>query len=321
MIASAAPAIPPNSVSVVLFHDARAVHDVVSLGMREYLAPGRAWIVAEVTPESHSGSAMVPGAHVDGDTGQMVASPGTKTVTIKEGTWKAVAGSPTEPDKGGTYSWNEPQQRSRAPQPEDYYSPFVSGGTILCQRVRDTNGIDQFGPVLLLFSDWGQYVGPASEFVRQHPRLFQDNQPAPDVAWLTSLLAGQNELLATLAWRQLIATGKMTSSLARTHLARAPEHLTAVFAFLLLTAPAPANKDRSLMQEIDKIVNTSQELAKLRSIALACFTVALFESGNADAMSQSKQLLTEIRHHLRELGPSIQAGRYLGLIFEKMDIK
>src|SRR6266540_7520940 len=112
---------------------------------------------------SRSGSATVPGAYIKADTGELITPPNADTVIVKEGTWKVIAAAPqAKPPTGNQYSWTEsPAEEKRILFPEDYYSPFTHGGTILCRPESNPNSLAAFGRVHLLFSDWDKYVVPA----------------------------------------------------------------------------------------------------------------------------------------------------------------
>jgi len=201
-------ALPPDlRPEYALVNEARAIHDTAMLRPADYLpAAGPAWIVAVVNPGSGSGSATVPGAHIEAETGRFLAPSQAEAVVVKTGSWQAVAASnPSEP-MGGPYSWTEPLERSvRMPAPEDYYSPFAYGGTIVFRPEPSAGGAEFFGDCGMIFPEWGR---SAADALRASPRLTTVFAQAPsDPAALTETartINGPNGVLAAIAFRMLL---------------------------------------------------------------------------------------------------------------------
>src|SRR6266699_2614025 len=101
--------LPPPEPAAMLIHDARAVYDTASLRFGDFIVEGRpAWVVAIVIPGPTSGSATVPGAYINAETGQFVTPGNAQTVLVKEGKWRALAASQGSAQYGeGAYSWTE----------------------------------------------------------------------------------------------------------------------------------------------------------------------------------------------------------------------
>jgi hypothetical protein len=200
---------------------------------------------------------------------------------------------------------------------EDHYSPFVGGGTILFQPAPGSKGIEQFGPVCLLFDEWGELVVPTFDFTQQHPELFAETALLPQhLALLKEVLVGKNELLAALALRQLSVSKNLTVPLVREHLARPEPHLAAILTYLVLTAPTSDDKAGSLVQAIIGVVDESRELAELRSIGLGAFAAGLFTSRDPEAVADIKRVLAALRDRTKALGPEAESNPYLGRILE-----
>jgi len=319
--------VPPSKTQdtpALVLHDARTVHDIASLPLSEYTANGQAaWVLAAVSPESKSGSATIPGATVSPATGRMVIPEGAGAVVLKEGSWTSIASAPQDQQyKEGGYSWTEPvAQRRRAARSEDYYSPFSKGGTILFRPVQEASGIGAFGPVALLFKDWAVYVEPALRFIDQHPASFAESTPsATDLAQVEEALSGRNELLAALAFRQLILAKMVTSVLCRTQLDRAGAHLAPVLTYIVLAAPPAGGKAGSLVEATLNVVDASVEIGKLRSIGLGAFAAGLFGSSNPAMLAASKRVLLAVHKQAKRLGPVAEDDSYLHYIFEKMGV-
>ena len=302
-----------------LLHDARAVHDVVSLQLELYQSEGHpVWVLAVVTPGPDSGSATVPGSYIDVDTGKTFTPAGARTVVVKDGAWKALASVGTGRESlMNEYGWFEPFGPKQTLTAEDYYSPFGSGGTILFRPVPGSKGIEQFGPVCLLFDEWGELVVPTFDFIQQHPGVFAVGGLLPQhLAQLTEVLDGKNELLAALALRQLSVTKNLTVALARQYLARPDDHLAAIVTYLVLTAGPSDDKKGSLVQAIISAVEASRELPELRSIGLGAFAAGLFASKDPSTVADIKRVFTALRNRTRALGPAAESDLYLGAILK-----
>lgn len=315
-------ALPPQQETTeVLIHDARAVSDTASLKFEVLMVQGRpTWVVAVVIPGPTSGSATVPGAHINAKTGEYVSPANAQTVLIKEGRWRAPATSEQLGEYAdGAYSWSEPLVEKRKLATEDYYSPFARGGTILFRPKPGEAGIEQFGTVYLLFDGWDRYVAQAFTFISNHPALLGDSQVTPsEVPQLNQLLSENNKLLAVQAFRSLAVSGRMDPNLAGNRLTNAEVNLAAIYTFLMLISRVAGQPPFS--QKLIDISRTTNDTTKLRSIALGAFSVGLFHSEDDQALSASKALLTAIRRRLKALGVAVDRDAYLVSIFQKMGV-
>ncbi len=209
MSASNPPQATPKPVEIAVLHDARAVHDIAVLRFRDFQADGvPSWVLATTTPGPNSGSGTISGALIKAETGEFVMPPGAEPVLLKNGSWKAIAAARDLEHAKGSYSWSESLvEEKRQLTPEDYYSPFIHGGTIVCRPTRGKLGIGQFGPVYLIFPEWGQYVAATAEFAEQHGGHFEQGRTRPDDAdLLMSVLFHENKLISALAFQGLIAS-------------------------------------------------------------------------------------------------------------------
>lgn len=314
---------PQQQIEYDLLHDARAVHDTASLHFADFeTGQVPSWVLATVTPGPNSGSATVPGASIKAETGELVVPQGAKAVLLKEGTWKtSVSASGHGRLATGTYSWSEPlEQDKRILPPEDFYSPFVHGGTILFQPTPGKSGIDQFGPVHLLFQEWGQYVAAASVFVKNHQQLFEaDSKTGPaETNQLTAMLSNENKLIVTLAFRRLIEIERITPDLAAKQLANTKEHLRAILTYMMITDQKPST-DEPFVQVISSCLNSATNVDTIRPIAHGAFSAGLLHSADDGILSRSKTVLKQTKRRLKELGTPIEKDPHLILIFKMMD--
>jgi hypothetical protein len=236
---SNAPPFMIQDSSRTAIHDARSVHDTASFQFRDFVLSGHPyWVMAAVTPAPDSGSAAtIPASHIDKTSGQLVFSKGERPALKKAGNWTEIATAPlVSKGKGSTYSWLEVlESHKRVLFPEDYYSPFISGGTIVFHYVPEATGKAQFESVKLIFDDWAQDVAPASAFVESHPGLLEGGEKkAPELLQLRSLLTIKNKLLAVEAFRELATSGHLDANVALACLNEADNPLNAIFSYLML---------------------------------------------------------------------------------------
>src|SRR5437868_2223271 len=82
----------PQEVETHLQRDSRCVHDTAALCLFDYMENKAAFfVIVTLTPGPMSGSATVPGAFINGATGQTVIPANAQAVVVKEGKWKCLA--------------------------------------------------------------------------------------------------------------------------------------------------------------------------------------------------------------------------------------
>lgn len=286
-------AIMPPAANVSLVHDARAVHDTATLLFRDFAAAGKpSWTLAVVTPAADSGAATIPGAEIDEKTGTVVHRSGAQASVKKAGTWKAISAAPSAEHRGGTYSWVQPMEfHQRGTTPEDYYSPFADGGTIVFRYQPGAAGEDQFHSVRLVFPDWGFDVTAASNFVEGHPGLLENGeQLAPEITRLRQLLDDKNKLLVVEAFRELAEGAHLDPNLALEHLTRAEAPLDAILSYLMLSS-----RDDDLAEKVNATIYATRDEKKLQSIALGAYSALLFRSQDPRILARSKTALQHVR--------------------------
>jgi len=297
-----------KNAEIVLVHDARAVHDTANLRFGHYVIDGQiSWIVATVAPTADSGAATLAGS-VQGRLSQK-----------KTGDWKASSSAPPgNQNLEGTYSWLEPiESHKRVTVPEDYYSPFANGGTIIFRYEPAAVGSAQFKNVVLIFSDWAQDTARASDFMLVHPGLLENGeQRAPEITKLQSMLSDKNRFLAVAAFRELAKSDHLDTSLALEQLAGTEPPLDSVFTYLMLTSRG----NDGLAEQVKTAIRSSREQRKLRSIALGAFSAMLFRSEDSEIHSRSKMVLEGIRSRLIELNIPLDQNSVLFLVLTKAGV-
>ena len=321
---SATPPPRTQDASIILLHDARAVHDTASIRYRDFVVQGEpTWIVAGVSPGARAGSGIIPGASIDADKGKLRMPDNATPELLKEGTWKAVASSSdARQPASGMYASSEPVGRQkRILEPEDYYSPFLEGGTVIFKPVAGATGMDQFASAHLLFDDWGKFVGPTFEYLATHPEVSSGGDLTPDLAaQLSQILLGKNPLLALLVFRHLQEARQLRATQVSQVLNSSSTDLVAGVCYLLLATPSLDERNLPLTEVISSHVKSTSEVSALRPIGLGAYAVALFASGSPVTLGQTKSMLAALRDRTKVLGSHAQDDRYLNLIFEKVGV-
>jgi hypothetical protein len=313
---------PTQQVEYALVHDARALRDTAHLSFPEFDDQGLpGWVVATVTPEPESGSATVPGAYINAETGKFTAPDDAAAIVLKKGGWKKLSAAKSAQSDSGLYSWNEPfEQEKRTLMPEDYYSPFAFGGTIVFRPTPDESDLEQFGPVHLIFPEWAKYVGDAAKIFEQHKDRFEKDQPAAyDASQLEQLLAHDNPLVRVFAFRRLVELGKMTTTIAEDQIRRADVTLAAILCYLLLMN-SKADASNPFLPAMSGSLQTSQDVDRIRSFALGSFSASLFLN-QPPVTANSREVLKTARARLETLAIPRTKQADIPLIFQKMGIE
>ncbi len=180
-------------------------------------------------------------------------------------------------------------------------------------------GIEQFGTVRLVFTDWGEYAVPAFTFMARRPPFAEKGRLGPsELSRLRRLLSQENKLVAALAFRELVASGAMSPKSAVNQLLRASAKLGAIYTYIILTSPN--SKREPLVQEVTSIAKIAREPTSLRSIALGAFAAGLFRTDDSRAIFRSKSLLRVVHRRFKELRIPIEGDAYLVWIFDKMGV-
>lgn len=312
---------PTQQIEHKLVHDARAVRDTAHLFFPKFIEGGEPdWVLATVTPDPTSGSATVPGAHINAETGEFVAPENATTVVIKKGSWqKASSANPDHPDSE-KFSWSEPmEQEKRSLTPEDYYSPFAFGGTIIFKHTPDKLDIEQFEPVHLLFPEWAKHIEGAAKISDQHKDLFEkDRAEAGDEEQLKTFLSNANPLVKIWAFRGLIEAEKMTTKITEVQLRSDDIRLTAILTFLLLVNSESEAENPFIPAIVDSL-QTAQNVERIRPFVLGSFSAALFQNQKPTTTS-SKQVLEAACLQLKKLEIPEAKQMDMPLVFTKMSV-
>ena len=293
-----------DAASIKVMHDARAVHDMALLNLVDLLKHGiPQWTVARVTPAANSGFVTIADASINAETGELVASPNSPVVLMKRGTWTAVAASQLRIVSNEAYSLTKPfRQVTRSRTAEDYYSPFVDGGTVIVLTTRPWTSWQELGPVYLIFDDWASDLPEAMLFVVKHLALFQALGGAESE--LMDLLSRDNALLQVEAFRRLITMPDVTHEPIEKRLSSASIHLAPVFTYLLLTE----RKDNNWEERLVALVHSAKQDTTCLGIAVGAYAARLFFSNDSKISQNATSVLAAARSRL---ALSMQQDKYL----------
>jgi|SRR5579871_2741965 len=309
------PSKPQDDPEIRLVHDVRATHDMAALRFGA-LAGGKGWAVLRLTSDANSGGQTIPGAYVQG--GRIVNAAREKPVIIYSGAWRVLATAGKEHHADGNYSWEQPRQISRVATPEERYSPFIHGGTVLCKLPSAGKSLQEFNPVFLLFPDWVPLVSRAAVYVEANAALFESSKkPTPLAAdhW-RMLLQQTNGILVALAFRRLVETGELTHDQAAQSLALTLPETAAVLIYLLLMTHGP--ETQPLVDQANRFTESCGDPAKLRDLALGGYTTMTF--GDTEQQDRAEAILKITRRRCDALGVNVHADVYWKTLFDFADL-
>jgi hypothetical protein len=284
-------------------YDARAAHDSANWQREMYVADDTPnWLIVRVEPAPDSGAATVPGGYINAETGELEMPAGARTALVKSGRWHRVDG--TAPEAAGNYHWFEPMvEDKRRMDPEDVYSPFVHGGTLLFAPDREADGIEQFGASILLFEDW---VAAAPQAIAMNlPSEDAMAEPSPALRDALSRARGsENPLVAAWAWRHSLA---LDSDRTPAELDMASGHVLAVRTRLMLDVGSEVS-----VRDVLQAVGATNDLSRLEAMALGAFSAVQLPS--AGRGKSAREALVAIGEKAHSLDPEGKAGPRLRAI-------
>lgn len=280
-----------------IYYEVRAAHDAAIWQRQMYAADDTAnWLIIRFEPSTDSGTATIPGGYINAETGELKMPAGAQTAIVKSGRWHRVDG--TAPEAAGEYHWFEPiVEGKRRLEPEDVYSPFVHGGTLLFAPDWEADGIEQFGAPILLFEDWAatapqaiaMNLPPADTMAEASPELW---------AALSRARGSENPLVAAWAWRH-----SLTLDPDRTHadLDMVSGHVLAVRTRLLLDVGSEES-----LRDVLKAVGATNDLSRLEVMALGALSAAQLPSPGRG--KSAREALLAIGERAHSLDPEGKAG-------------
>lgn len=316
------PATPQAEYAIL--HDARCVHDVARLRRADYDG-GDAWVLAVIVPAPGSGTATVPGAHIDADTGAVVVPPDAGLVITYEGEWSAAASAGAALPQRGRYAWTVPaDEEKRGVDPEDVYSPFARGGTAVMRPAAMAGTPEALAPVRLVFPEWREATAAA---------LAEGTDPTAGVAGgdagpVLARLDDKNPLIAVLALRAAIEAAAILPPTARAVVDRAAGPRKSAMVYLMLAIPPP---DRGPGQApdgraawVEAVVQaaaaaTSRE--ELRAFALGGFAAGVLPGPDRGVAEGGRAVLRAVRRRLDALGLPAEPGTPLAEMLRQMAIE
>ncbi len=306
-----------------LMHDARATRDIAWVRFADFETDGvPSWVVAMLDPRPDSGSATILGGHIKAETGELLLPEGVAPVVLKKGRWQVVASARPAQPTSGNYSWSEPlEQDKRVLTPEDYYSPFAFGGTIMFRPTSGAQGVEEFGPVHLLFDDWGRMVQPAFEkSTKGEDILYGKFAYLASPEKLIQLVSDENGLIATIGLRELVRIKGTNAPATARFLETTDSRRGSVFTYVMV-AMSDSDSAQELAQAVVARVRVAAQLEEIHGIALGAFAAALFHSREAEVIARCQNILRAARQRLQVIGRAGERASQLLLIFKKMGIE
>lgn len=310
--------IDKNSERVAL-QDARTIHDIASLDFKQYFLDGRtSWILANIVPDAASGTGTIPGGNINADNGVLVLPPNAVQSITMAGSWQSSASSASAQPASGRYFWYEPIHEKRILLPEDFYSPFTQGGTILFLQRPEKTGFEQFDFARMIFADWASDVSAAFAFHHGNPDLLDPVAQTVSVPQLMQLVSGQNPILAALAFRGLISKGLVQLDFARDLLLAAQKPLVAVLGYLTIIVPSLPGTYPLVDANLHALDFAGE--ATVRGLLLGAFAAALFHTRDKPILPRVKVIVARARQRLVAAGVVIENDVELTYMFDRMGI-
>lgn len=254
-----------------VYADRRAILDVMALPFEKILSSrGHVWVVARMVPAYPGGRGVIPGAYIKAETGEVVVPPGSRFVVKDEGTYqilRALTGKQLETE--GRYGW-ERQEGNRRSSIEPLYSPFRSGGVVVCRVQEEREGEARFAQVHLIPDGWEAFVAAAVEFCREDTQVFDPQVGTQSLARLRQIARHDNPVLAGRACEMLALTGQMSGDEMYQLISSSSGHTQALLLCSILQT-APAASRGYLLEHVRHTVEQANTLANLKGIALGAF--------------------------------------------------
>ena len=226
-----------NEIALNICHSIRIAHDLSCLRLRDLVHSTDNWIVAEIAPAERSGRLQLFGAHLNADTGEMVADQEHPELRIvAEGKWRLkqnLMKARSRKGKFQSYEWTQVQEQwQRGISSNELFPVFYEhgGGHIICVHNSKASGAEQFGSAALIPDEWADQVKPALTFLSKNRKKLKDLARA-DLDNETSV--GGNPFVRIAFFQELIDDQVRTELLAKAFLPRFRGHAQATIAYSL----------------------------------------------------------------------------------------
>ncbi|ACA91368.1 MULTISPECIES: hypothetical protein [Burkholderia cepacia complex] len=308
-----------------LIAQARTVHDTATLNLSDYYTANQApsWAVAELSPKKGSGGLVSPGVMVQVGDKTFVQPEEAGAVVQMKGVWRAVAKADASVPAGRDYAWIQPQRvRMRSLSPDDFYSPFISGGTVVFQWDASAPDDARFVATRMIFPAWQQDVADA---IKSAPQLEAElakiggGRAALDT--VDRLLASGNDVSSILAFRALLRVPdpEFVATHAETALKTTDVHKLSIITYLSLAASQ--EKDRARLLEVLKTtIDETTDANRLLAVAYGAFAVSVFDRRDREAVSGARNTVRVLRQRTLALHVAMQDKAPWSQIFMKMGL-
>ena len=325
MAVAAAVASAASIPAAQLLYHARVTHDLANMSVGGIAKDKRAiWMFARLAPGPHSGGDTTVGSYFDADTGKTVTRPGAYGAIIKEGSWKCVAWlkGRGEADQG-RYSWNARQNAfARNFEPEQLFSPFIKGGLILCRFHPQAKGAAQFDPVYVIPDRFVPHVKGAFELLAKTPALFSQPPGPPQQRHLDALAAGDNPVLAILAFRTLLSSKGLGGAQLGAVMQRSAGLRRSAFTYtIVILALRERAAAKAALEELSRLTAATKKAGELAPIAVGLFTTGWLNRTDMACWPPWRKLVFEVHDRAKALGPEAQQHALLRPFLRLMKLR
>jgi hypothetical protein len=310
-----------DNVQLNMYRDMRIAHDLSHVRLRDVADSSDNWIVAEIVPAELSGRAHVFGAHLNIETGEMVADQGHPEIRIvSEGKWRLKEKLTKPRSRLGTfqpYEWSQPQNvMKREISIEELFPVFHDrcGGHIICVHNPKGSGAEKFASVTLIPDEWQYQVKPALAFLSKNQTKLKDLARA---SLDTDTFVGTNPFVAISLVQELNDEQVQTETLAKAFLARFRGHAQATIACSL--ARQSLTEMRGPLADCVRHATSPVDIVGIMTGLRALAWIG-FRGVDSDSLQTMTNTLQEIRDRVKQRYPSIkdnsEASSALGALLD-----
>jgi len=327
--------------------DERIAHDVAVFNFRQIATP-QTWVVANVKPDPRAPCATIPGAYINGDTGEFVSPPGAQLVIVVGGSITILSTLTGQVAPMTHYEWHvKPvmvisSRGQKEEEPNFFYRG--EGGTTIARTNNKTSIGDEFSPAYLIPREWTGFVAPALK-TKVLPILRIRDFDIAAYARLQASLSDENPFVAIEAARTLEQAHLLDAHFIRGPLARSQGFKQSAFAFLLLQQlsshreldlpnDGPLTLDvvdkavdktlakESLLEDLGKAIDGAQDAQTLQSLAtgIGALTKDSWRS-SVITWKRDEWLLRPVDARQKALGTHTAADAYLDLLLQNSGVR
>ncbi|WP_322044142.1 hypothetical protein [Paraburkholderia sp. J67] len=313
-----------NRIEMVIGRQTRTVHDSALFRLADYSpSSGDGWVVAAVEPAPGSGASYVPGAKIDGATGEYVEPAGSQPMVRMKGAWRVIEAADASLPPSTPYDWSKPlQHRVSVKEPDSGYPLFKAGGTAVFEWEPGAQGEQQFGAVRMIFPEWARDAAQLLQSAATTDAAIAALEKAgPASAQADALLASPNGLTATIALRTLLHSDSPQALVARMPalLRDSDARRLGVFVYSCLMESDPAIREL-LVPVIRSEIESTTDANRLGPIAYAAYAASNDGRFDPDKRQAAIDIVTDVQRRSAALHVPVNATAPWTLIFEWLGV-